>query len=435
MNRFSKKISTAYLTKIAILVAISFVLYAFCKFNLPFMFPSFLEMQISDLPAIIGGFALGPISGTVIIVIKCCLKMAMTSTGCVGELVDIVVGVSFVLTATLIYKRKKDKKHAVIGLVAGSLVSIVAAMIMNYAVAVPFYVEVMFGGNWGPILGMCQTLYPSVTVDNFYVFYLFLGVLPFNALRLLIVSVLTFLLYKQLSVILKKEFDSTINSFDKTKAEQVLYVKNLKGTARIARQMARCLKDKDVIILRGDLGAGKTTFTSYLVKNLGVKESVTSPTFTVLNQYKGKKYVVNHLDMYRIESFDELYETGVAETISEGGITVVEWNKLDDIEREAIFVTITGAGSKRKFEIKLPESFLNRYVKTKKSEDKAFLVSPEMQNPDEGQDGCCVSDNNATDETAKKNTEAPKSDMTKSGSDNTSVDEKGGSAKKVKQAV
>ena len=91
MNSFSKKVSTAYLTKIAILVAISFVLYAFCKFNLPFMFPSFLEMQISDLPAIIGGFALGPISGTLIIVIKCCLKMPMTSTGCVGELVDIVV--------------------------------------------------------------------------------------------------------------------------------------------------------------------------------------------------------------------------------------------------------------------------------------------------------------------------------------------------------
>ena len=199
--------------------------------------------------------------------------------------------------------------------------------------------------------------------------------------------------------------------------------------------MARCLKDKDVIILRGDLGAGKTTFTSYLVKKLGVKEDVTSPTFTVLNQYQGKKYVVNHLDMYRIESFDELYETGVAETISEGGITVVEWNKLDDIEREAIFVTITGAGTKRKFEIKLPESFLNRYVKVKKSEDKAFLVSPEMQNPDEGQDGCCISDNNATDETAEKNTEEHKSDMTKSGSDNTSVDEKGGSAKKVKQAV
>ena len=111
-----KHVAAVTIAKTAILTAIAWILYVVVKFNLPFMFPSFLEMQISDLPALLGGFAMGPVWGCVIVVLKCLLKMPMTTTGCVGELADILVGVAFVLPASIIYKRHKSKKSAFIGI-------------------------------------------------------------------------------------------------------------------------------------------------------------------------------------------------------------------------------------------------------------------------------------------------------------------------------
>ena len=69
-----KKVTTAYIAKVAILSALSFVLYMYCKFRLPFMFPSFLEMQFSELPAVLAGFSLGPVAGSLVIIIKCLIK-------------------------------------------------------------------------------------------------------------------------------------------------------------------------------------------------------------------------------------------------------------------------------------------------------------------------------------------------------------------------
>ncbi len=377
-----KKISTAYITKIALLTAISFILYAFCKFNLPFMFPSFLEIQISDLPAIIGGFAFGPISGCIIIVLKCCLKMAMTTTACVGEIMDILVGIAFVLPASIIYKLKKDKKHAVIGLAVGVAVATVVSIVCNYLIAIPFYVTAFFGGSWEPLLGMCKTLYPTITKDNFYAIYLFGGVLPFNVLRLLIVSALTFLLYKKLSVILKKEFSPMPSLFDASLESQTIEIKDLKQTEKLARQIAKILTDGDVILLDGELGAGKTTFTQSLCKALGVKEVVTSPTFTILNQYSGKKFNVNHLDMYRIENADELYETGIADEIARGGITVVEWNKYDELKDKAIKIGISVTDGVREFTVVLPEN----KIKVKKNKgEKDKIKSKTKSDSDSGE--------------------------------------------------
>lgn len=103
------KFSTAYIAKMAILTAIAFILYAFAKFNLPFMFPSFLEIQISELPALLAGFSMGPISGCLVVIIKCLLKFPLTTTAYVGESTDILLGIAFVLPASLIYYFHKDK--------------------------------------------------------------------------------------------------------------------------------------------------------------------------------------------------------------------------------------------------------------------------------------------------------------------------------------
>jgi len=208
LKKLGKKITPAYITKVALLTGISYVLYMFVKFKLPFMFPSFLEMQFSELPAILAGFSLGPVAGTLVIVLKCLLKFPSTSTIFVGELTDMVLGVLYVLPASIIYHLKKNKKSAVGGLIVATILSSAGAMLLNRFVSVPFYVELYFKGDFGAIVGMLSALYPNLTEQNFYVIYLFAGVLPFNVLRLSLVSALTFLVYKRLSKALHWEFTS-----------------------------------------------------------------------------------------------------------------------------------------------------------------------------------------------------------------------------------
>lgn len=179
-----------------ILTAISFILYAFVKFPLPFLFPSFLDMQISDLPALLGGFSLGPIAGCIIIIVKCCIKMPMSGTACIGELADIIIGIANVLPASLVYRFVKNRKGAIIGLVAGTLCAIVASLLANWLILIPFYTQ-RFG--MGVVLGMMQALYPNITEETLYNYYLPLAVLPFNALRCILCAVITFFTYKPLS--------------------------------------------------------------------------------------------------------------------------------------------------------------------------------------------------------------------------------------------
>lgn len=194
-----KKITPAYITKVAILSALSFILYMFAKFNLPFMFPSFLDVQFSELPAILAGFSLGPVAGTLVIVIKCLIKFPFSSTSFVGEITDMVLGILYVLPAAIIYQKNKTRKNALIGLIVGTCVSTVGAIILNRFVSVPFYVQFFFHGNFDVIVKMCSPLYPSMTKETFYLFYLSAAVLPFNILRLGLVSVVTFFVYKSLS--------------------------------------------------------------------------------------------------------------------------------------------------------------------------------------------------------------------------------------------
>lgn len=204
-----------------ILTAIAFVLYAFVKFPLAFMFPSWLDIQISDLPALLGGFALGPVAGCIIIVVKCCLKMPMTSTGCVGELADIIVGIAFVLPASLIYKYHKNKKGAIFGMVLGATCAVIASVLANWVVLIPFYAKHFFGnGDYTAgletICDMVGVLYSGVNTENFYVYYLFLAVVPFNMLRCAICAIITYFTYKPLSKALHWEIRTKKSAADRT---------------------------------------------------------------------------------------------------------------------------------------------------------------------------------------------------------------------------
>lgn len=336
----------------AILTAIAFILYAFAKFNLPFMFPSFLEIQISELPALLAGFSMGPISGCLVVIIKCLLKFPLTTTAYVGESTDILLGIAFVLPASLIYYFHKDKKHALIGLCVGSACLTGLSILVNRFISIPFFVQLYFGGNFDAIVGVLKPLYKNVTIDTFYTYYLLLGVLPFNLFRCIIVSGLTFVLYKRLSKIL--HWDGT--SMKKGTAFGVHKVKSVDETYALAKKVADTLDGGEVLLLDGDLGAGKTTFTKGLAKALGVKEEVTSPTFTILNVYEDGRLKLNHLDMYRVESSDELAELGIEECFDEDAVTVIEWNKFEHFDGKVIKISVKILGeTKREYDIVLQQ--------------------------------------------------------------------------------
>ena len=197
-------IAAATIAKLAVLTALSWILYMFGKFNMPTIFPVFLEMQISDLPALLGGFAMGPLWGSLIIVFKRLLKMPFTSTACVGELADILIGISFVLPAALIYKRHKTKKGALIGIGVGIFSAVFAAMLANRFVLVPFYIQLFFDGNFDALIGMLTPLYANINATNFYNIYLWVGVMPFNLLRCVLCGGITFAVYKSVSRVLHR---------------------------------------------------------------------------------------------------------------------------------------------------------------------------------------------------------------------------------------
>lgn len=340
------RFTTAYIAKVAILTAISFILYAFAKFPLPFMFPGFLEIQISELPALLAGFSMGPVSACIVIVLKCLFKLAMSHTGNVGELTDILLGIAFVLPASVIYQLHKDKKHALIGLAVGSAILTALSLIVNRFISIPFYAK-LYG--FDAVVGMVSSLYENVTVDNFYTYYLLIGVLPFNILRCIIVSGLTFVLYKRLSKILHwdgSKMKKTTDIFSKHT------VKNVEETYELAKRIADTLQGGEVILLNGDLGAGKTTFTKGLAKALGIEDEVTSPTFTILNVYEDGRLKLNHLDMYRVDSADELAELGIEDCFDDESVTVIEWNKFERFDGKVIEINITPTGeNERVFDV------------------------------------------------------------------------------------
>ena len=197
-----KFFSAKRLAKIGIFAALSVGLY-FINIPLSFLFPSFLKLNVSDLPALIGGFALGPVSGVIIMALKILIKLPFSDSMCIGELSDLINGLAFILPATIIYKKNKNKKSAIIGLLIGAVCSVGTSMLSNRFLIIPFYVKVM-GISFETLVGMCSAALPFITTANFYLVYIFVAVLPFNIIRCIIVGGVTFLTYKRISNLLHK---------------------------------------------------------------------------------------------------------------------------------------------------------------------------------------------------------------------------------------
>jgi len=106
-----------------------------------------------------------------------------------------------------------------------------------------------------------------------------------------------------------------------------IIVNNLKDTEKLGRIIAKCAEKGTVICLDGELGAGKTSLARFIAKELGVKDYIVSPTFTIIKEYEGR-LPFYHMDVYRIDSEDDMYDLGYDEYIYSEGVTVIEWSKL-----------------------------------------------------------------------------------------------------------
>ena len=116
-------------------------------------------------------------------------------------------------------------------------------------------------------------------------------------------------------------------------------------TEKVGQALGNIIKPGTVIAYRGDLGAGKTAFTRGLARGLGSTELVTSPTYTIVNEYLGGRMPLFHFDMYRLRSSDDLWDIGWEDYLERGGVCAVEWSEnVNDALEDPIFITIEKLG-------------------------------------------------------------------------------------------
>ena len=328
-----KGVPTRKLCGMAVLTALAVVLS--CAVHIPYFGAAFLEYSPSDVPVLIASFMYGPVWGLVITAIVSLIQGLTVSAGSgwIGIAMNFLSTGIFVLSAGLIYKFKHDIKGATIGLVVGFVCGVVSMILWNILIT-PLYMNV----PRETVLAMIPTVF-----------------LPFNVLKYAGNAAMTFSLYKATGKFFKLAFgkvpDKTIDDVDAS-IDGKHISKSVEDTHDLAKRLADTLEGGEIILLNGDLGAGKTTFSKGLAKALGIDGDVTSPTFTIMNVYEDGRLKLNHLDMYRIEHEDELYELGVEDAMTDDAVTVIEWNKLTFTGKKVISIDIKAEKNKRIFTIK-----------------------------------------------------------------------------------
>ncbi len=191
----NKKYSVNTMTKVSILSVIAFIIM-FIEAPI-FIFPGFLKIDLSDVPALIAGFSLGPAAGIAVELLKNVLHLLRTSTGGVGEIANFIIGASLVAPAAFVYQKRKDKHGAIVGLGLGIVIMSLVGALANYFVLIPFYQNFM---PIDAIIGMSAQANGAIVDLKTLILY---GIIPFNLFKGLVVAVFTMLLYKKISPLLK----------------------------------------------------------------------------------------------------------------------------------------------------------------------------------------------------------------------------------------
>ena len=189
------RISVRKLVVTALLGAVATVLM-FISFGLPIL-PSYLKVDFSEMPALLASFALGPVYGAAVSLIKNLVNISATTTGGVGELCNFLLGVLFVVPAGLIYRRHPSRKRALIGMIVGTLVMSLCSVLVNYFVVYPVYLLVMpeeaIVGMYSAIVPAADSILKGILIFN----------MPLTFVKGVLDAVITFILYKRLSPVMK----------------------------------------------------------------------------------------------------------------------------------------------------------------------------------------------------------------------------------------
>lgn len=193
----AQKLKTHKIAVTGMLAAVATVLM-FLDFSIPFLIPPFVKLDFSELPALLASFSLGPVSGVIVCLIKNLINCLRSTTGCVGELCNFMLGVCFVVPAGLIYRHKKSRKSALIGSLVGAVSMAVLSIPVNYFISYPIYTAFL---PIEQIIAMYQSLRPGVNglLECLTVFNA-----PFTLLKGVLDVILCFLIYKPLSPLLHK---------------------------------------------------------------------------------------------------------------------------------------------------------------------------------------------------------------------------------------
>lgn len=195
MNKQRKFVMSITIT--GLLTTVSIILQYF-ELSIPFLIPSFVKFDISELPALIASFAMGPMYGAVICVIKNIIHIIMGSySGGIGELCNAILGISFVVPAGYIYKYHKTKKSALFGSLVGSVAMALISFPTNLFISYPVYTKMMpieqIIDAYNAILNVVTDIWQALLIFN----------LPFTFLKGLVTSIIAFVIYKYISRIIK----------------------------------------------------------------------------------------------------------------------------------------------------------------------------------------------------------------------------------------
>lgn len=193
------KFGVKALVKIGMLAAVAVILMIF-EIPLPFA-PAFYEIDFSEVPVMVGCFAMGPLAGALIELVKILLNFVITGTDTagVGELANFIIGCSLCVPAGLIYRRNRTRKNALIGMITGTLLMTVIGCVINAFVLLPTY-AVAFGLSMDKLVAMGTAVNSGITGISTFVMF---AVAPFNLLKGILVSVIVFLIYKKISPIFR----------------------------------------------------------------------------------------------------------------------------------------------------------------------------------------------------------------------------------------
>lgn len=191
----SMMVKTRFIAVTAILSAMSTALM-FLNFSIPIM-PSFIKLDFSELPALIASFSMGPLYGVAVCLVKNLVNLIRTTTGGIGELSNFILGAVFVYTAGIIYNHKKTRSGALVGSITGAFLMAGISIVSNYFIIYPIYEKMM---PLEAILGMYRAILPNVKT---LLQALLIFNTPFTFVKGMLSVIITFLIYKKISPIIK----------------------------------------------------------------------------------------------------------------------------------------------------------------------------------------------------------------------------------------